>query len=281
MEKKTLKRRMIEDMQLRGLSPHTQEAYLMRVTLFARHFKKNPDKLGEKEIRKYLLHLVKEKHVAYGVFNITYYALKFIYGTTLKRPWEVRDLPHPKKPQMLPVILDKQEVHRILSVTTNLKHKAMLMLAYSSGLRISEVANLKVSDIDSARMAVLVRQGKGSKDRYTVLSKVALETLIRYQRRYKPTSWLFPGMTPGRPMTTSSIGLVMKTARERAGITKKATMHVLRHAFATHLLEGGTDLRRVQVLLGHRSLKTTSIYLHVSPKDLSGITSPLDPPPVK
>ena len=276
MEKKTLKRRMIEDMQLRGLSHHTQAAYLMRVTLFARHFKKNPDKLGGEEVRAYLLHLVNEQHVAYGVLNMTYYALKFIYETTLKRPWEAKKLPHPKKPQKLPVILDKGEVRKLLSVTVNLKHKAMLMLAYSSGLRVSEVANLKVSDIDAARMAVLVRQGKGKRDRYTILSKTALDTLTRYLRRYRPTSWLFPGMIPGRPITTSSVGLVVKTARERAGITKKATMHVLRHAFATHLLEGGTDLRRVQLLLGHRSLKTTAIYLHVSPKDLSNITSPLD-----
>ncbi|MGD0230937.1 MAG: site-specific integrase [Nitrososphaerales archaeon] len=273
---KTLKRRMIEDMQLRGLSPHTQEAYLMRVTLFARHFKKNPDKLGEEEIRAYLLHLVNVKHVSYGVFNITYYALKFVFEVTLKRPWEMKKLPHPKKPQRLPVILDRGEVQKLLSVTTNVKHKAMLMMAYGSGLRVSEVARLKVSDIDSARMTVMVREGKGRKDRYAILSKVALDTLTRYLRQYRPTSWLFPGVIPGRPITTSSIGLVIKAARKRAGIAKRATMHSLRHAFATCLLEAGTDLRRVQLLLGHRSLKTTAIYLHVSRKDLGTIVSPLD-----
>jgi integrase/recombinase XerD len=278
---KTLKRRMIEDMQLKGLSPHTQEAYLMRVTLFARHFKKNPDKLGEEEIRAYLLHLVNDRHVSFGVFEQTYYALKFIYEVTLKQPWEVKSVPHPKKPQKLPVILDKTEVQRILSATVNLKHKAMLMLAYSSGLRVSEVTHLKVSDIDTARMTVLVRNGKGRKDRYTILSQVTLETLIRYLRQYRPASWLFPGMIPGRPITSESIGLVMRAAKKRAGIAKRATVHSLRHAFATHLLEAGTDLRRVQLLLGHRSLKTTAIYLHVSPKDLANITSPLDPPPVK
>ena len=277
--KTTLKGRMIEDMQLRGLSPHTQNAYLMRVTLFARYFGKLPDKLGEEDVRKYLLHLVNDKHVSYGVLNITYYALRFMYEVTLKRPWEVKKLPHPKKPQRLPVILNKGEVQRILSVTTNLKHKAMLSLAYSSGLRVSEVAHLKVSDIDPSRMAVLVRQGKGQRDRYTILSKVALETIIRYLRKYRPTSWLFPGMIPGRPITDKSIGLVMRDVKKRAGITKRATVHSLRHAFATHLLEEGTDPRRVQVLLGHRSLRTTAIYLHVSPKDLSNITSPLDSPP--
>jgi site-specific recombinase XerD len=277
--KTTLKGRMIEDMQLRGLSPHTQNAYLMRVTLFARYFGKLPDKLGEEDVRKYLLHLVNDKHVSYAVLNMTYYALRFMYEVTLKRPWEVKKLPHPKKPQRLPVILNKGEVQRILSVTTNLKHKAMLSLAYSSGLRVSEVAHLKVSDIDPSRMAVLVRQGKGQRDRYTILSKVALETIIRYLRKYRPTSWLFPGMIPGRPITDKSIGLVMRDVKKRAGITKRATVHSLRHAFATHLLEEGTDPRRVQVLLGHRSLRTTAIYLHVSPKDLSNITSPLDSPP--
>ena len=273
---KTLKQRMREDMQLRGLSPHTQKEYLMRVTLFARYFRKLPDKLGEEEIRAYLLHLVNEKHASHAVLNTTYYALKFIFETTLKRPWEVRKVPHPKKPQRLPVILDKGEVQKLLSVTTNAKHKAMLMMAYGSGLRVSEVARLKVSDIDAARMTVMVREGKGAKDRYTILSRVALDTLTKYLRRYRPTSWLFPGMIPGRPMTTSSIGLVIKAARKRAGITKRATMHSLRHAFATSLLEGGTDLRHVQLLLGHRSLKTTALYLHVSRKDLGTIVSPLD-----
>ena len=273
---KTLKQRMREDMQLRGLSPHTQKEYLMRVTLFARYFRKLPDKLGEEEIRAYLLHLVNEKHASHAVLNTTYYALKFIFETTLKRPWEVRKVPHPKKPQRLPVILDKGEVQKLLSVTTNAKHKAMLMMAYGSGLRVSEVARLKVSDIDAARMTVMVREGKGAKDRYTILSRVALDTLTKYLRRYRPTSWLFPGMIPGRPMTTSSIGLVIKAARKRAGITKRATMHSLRHAFATSLLEGGTDIRHVQLLLGHRSLKTTALYLHVSRKDPGTIVSPLD-----
>ena len=273
---KTLKQRMREDMQLRGLSPHTQKEYLIRVTLFARYFRKLPDKLGEEEIRAYLLHLVNEKHASHAVLNTTYYALKFIFETTLKRPWEVRKVPHPKKPQRLPVILDKGEVQKLLSVTTNAKHKAMLMMAYGSGLRVREVARLKVSDIDAARMTVMVREGKGTKDRYTILSRVALDTLTKYLRRYRPTSWLFPGMIPGRPMTTSSIGLVIKAARKRAGITKRATMHSLRHAFATSLLEGGTDIRHVQLLLGHRSLKTTALYLHVSRKDPGTIVSPLD-----
>jgi integrase/recombinase XerD len=276
MEKKTLKQRMREDLQLRGFSLHTQKEYLMRVTLFARYFKKLPDKLGEKEVKEYFLHLVRDKHASYGVLNMTYCALKFIYTVTLGRPWEVEKIPRVKRPVKMPVILDKGEVRRLIVLTENLKHKAILMMAYSSGLRISEVAHLKVGDIDTARMTVLVRQGKGKKDRYTILSKVALGTLTQYCETYRPASWLFPGATPGRPITESSIGFVMRAAKKRAGIMKRATIHTLRHSFATHLLEQGTDIRSVQSLLGHRSIMTTIVYLHVSPKSLSRVTSPLD-----
>jgi site-specific recombinase XerD len=273
---KTRRRLMIEDMQLRGLSPHTQAAYLMRVTLFARFCNKHPDHLGEKEIREYLLHLVNEKHASYGVVTQTYFALRFLYKITMKRPWDVEQIPCLKKPERLPVILDKEEVKRLFAATANLKHRTMLMLAYSAGLRVSEVARLKISDIDTARMTVRVQQGKGKKDRYTILSKVALETFIAYLRRFRPTAWLFPGMIPGRPITRDSIGLVIKAARARAAITKPVTMHSLRHACATHLIEEGTDLHRVQLLLGHKSPRTTALYLHVSRKHLSEIRSPLD-----
>lgn len=276
MEKKTLKQRMREDLQLRGFSPHTQKEYLMRVTLFARYFGKLPDKLGEKEVKEYFLYLVTDKHASYGVLNMTYCALKFIYTVTLGRPWEVEKIPRLKRPVKMPVILDKGEVRRLIALTENLKHKAILMMAYSSGLRISEVAHLKVGDIDTARMTVLVRQGKSKKDRYTILSKAALGTLTQYHEAYKPASWLFPGATPGRPITESSIGCVMRAAKKRAGIMKRATIHTLRHSFATHLLEQGTDIRSVQSLLGHRSIMTTVVYLHVSPKSLSRVTSPLD-----
>jgi site-specific recombinase XerD len=273
---KTLKQRMRDDLELRGFSPHTQKEYLMRVTHFARYFGKLPDKLGEKEVKEYFLHLTRDKHASYGVLNITYCALKFIYGVTLGRPWEMEKIPRVKRPVKMPVILDKGEVHRLIVLTENLKHRAILMMAYSSGLRISEVAHLKVSDIDSARMTVLVQQGKGKKDRYTVLSKVALGTLTQYLEAYKPTSWLFPGTRADRPITESSVGCIMRAAKKRAIIMKRATIHTLRHSFATHLLEGGTDIRAIQSLLGHRSLRTTIIYLHVSPQRLSRVTSPLD-----
>jgi site-specific recombinase XerD len=273
---KTRRRLMIEDMQLRGLSPHTQAAYLMRVTLFARFCNKHPDNLGEKEVREYLLHLVNEQHASYGVVTQTYFALRFLYKISMRRPWDVERIPCLKKPERLPVILDKEEVRRLFAATANLKHRTMLMLAYSAGLRVSEVAHLKIADIDTTRMTVLVRQGKGKRDRYTILSKTALETLIAYLRRYRPTAWLFPGMIPGRPITIDSFDRVMKAAKNRAGITKAVTMHSLRASFATHLIEEGTDLHRVQLLLGHKSPRTTVLYLRVSRKHLSEITSPLD-----
>jgi site-specific recombinase XerD len=271
----TLKARMIEDMQLKGFAPLTQERYVERVTMFARHYKKRPDTLGEKEVREYLLYLINEKHASYASLNMTYYALKFIYEVTLKRPLEVGRIPAPRKPKKLPVILDKGEVQRLLAATTNLKHKAMLMLAYSAGLRASEVTHLKIGDIDTARMTVMVREGKGKKDRYTILSKVALNTLIKYLQIYRPTSWLFPGL-PGRPLTRATMDKVIKFAKERARITKRVSMHSLRHAFATHLLEAGTNIHHVQLLLGHRSLNSTAVYLHVTRKDLSNVVSPLD-----
>ena len=276
--KKTLKQRMREDMQLRGLSEGTQKEYLLKVTLFARHFNRLPDKLTEKEIREYLLYLVNEKHVSYSTLTVSYSALRFIYKVTLQRPWEVEKIPYPKTPKRLPVILHRKEIDKIFSAIANLKHRAMLMMAYSAGLRTSEVAHLKITDIDTARMAVMVRQGKGNKDRYTILSKVALETLRAYIRSYQPKNWLFPGMTPGSPVSRGTISLVLKSARVRAGITKPITMHSLRHSFATHLIEAGTDLHHVQLLLGHQSPKTTTIYLHVSRKSLARIVSPLDLP---
>jgi site-specific recombinase XerD len=267
---------MIEDMQLRGFAQRTQDAYLKQVTDFARFFNKHPDNLGEKEIREYLLHLINEKHASYAVVTQTYCALKFIYVVTMKRPWNAQSLPRMKRPEKLPVILDKEEVKRLFGATANLKHRTILMLAYSAGLRLSEVAYLKVSDIDAARMTVRVREGKGKKDRYTILSKVALENVIAYLRRYRPTAWLFPSVISDKPIGKGAITQMIRKVWKRSGIAKPATMHSLRHAFATHLVEEGTDIRRVQLLLGHRSLKTTALYLHVSRKELSNIISPLD-----
>ena len=275
---KTLKQRMREDLQLRGLSPKTQETYLFQVTRFARYFNRLPDRLGEREVREYLLHLVNEKHVSHSILTQTYSALKFIYETTLKRPWVVRKMPYPKTPRRLPTVLDKKEVAALFAATVNLKHRAILMMTYSAGLRVSEVAHLKITDIDGARMIVLVRQGKGKLDRYSLLSKVALDAVRTYIGCYKPTDWLFPGVPQIKPLSSTSIQSMFHAARTRAGITKPATVHTLRHSFATHLLEEGCDLHHVQLLLGHKSPATTTVYLHVSRKDLAKIVSPLDIP---
>lgn len=275
---KTLKQRMKDDLQLRGLSPRTQATYLFQVTRFARHFMRLPDKLGEKEVKEYLLYLINEKHVSYATLTQSYSALRFIYETTLQRPWEVRRIPYPKTPRRLPTVLDRQEIDALLSVTANLKHRAILMMTYSAGLRISEVLHLKVSDIDSARMTVMVRQGKGKLDRYSLLSHVALDALRSYVRHYRPRVWLFPGANQEKPLSATSIQKMFQVMKGRAGITKPATVHTLRHSFATHLLEAGTDLHHVQLLLGHKSPATTAVYLHVSRKELGKIVSPLDVP---
>lgn len=275
---KTLKQRMREDLQLRGLSPKTQQTYLLRVTQFARHFMRLPDRLGEREIKEYLLHLINEKHVSYATLTQSYSALRFIYETTLQRPWAVRRIPYPKTPRRLPTVLDRQELDALFSVTVNLKHRAILMMTYAAGLRISEVLHLKVSDIDSSRMTVLVRQGKGNLDRYSLLSQVALDALRSYVRQYRPRLWLFPGPHQEKPISATSIQKMFQVMKSRAGITKLATVHTLRHSFATHLLEAGTDLHHVQLLLGHKSPQTTTVYLHVSQKELGKIVSPLDLP---
>lgn len=275
---KTLKQRMREDLQLRGLSPRTQRAYLFQVTRFAQYYKKLPDKLGEHEVKEYLLYLLNEQHVSYATLAQTYSGLRFIYEVTLKRPWEVKRIPYPKTPRRLPVVLDKKEIHDLFAATTNLKHLAILTMIYSAGLRLNEVVHLRREDIDRSRMTVRVRQGKGKVDRYTLLSKTALATLDDYLRYYKPVEWLFPGVSCEKPLSPTSIQKMFQTARDRAGIIKPASVHTLRHSFATHLIEAGCGLHHVQMLLGHKSPTTTTTYLHVSRKNLVAVVSPLDMP---
>jgi integrase/recombinase XerD len=264
------------DMELRGFSKPTQQTYLREVRKFEEHFKKPAEELGEKEIKEYLLHAVRDRKIAQSTLKQYYSGLRFLYKTTLQREWVVDKIPYPKQTTKLPVILDKKEVQSLLSATENIKHKAILMLTYSAGLRVSETAHLAVSDIDSTRMLIHVRQGKGGRDRYSVLSRVALESLRQYWKEYRPASWLFPGQEADKPISHSSIQMMFTSAKKKAGITKPVSIHSLRHSFATHLLEAGTDLHHIQLLLGHASPKTTTIYLHVSKHNLSQIASPLD-----
>jgi integrase/recombinase XerD len=274
---KTLRESMKQNMELKGFSARTQTCYLGYVKQFAQHYRRSPANLGNPEIKDFLQYMIKEKHASSSGVNQAYSALKFLYETTLDREWVMKKIPRVKKERKLPTVLDREEVQSLLSVIRNLKHRCILMITYSSGLRINETAHLKITDIDSKRMLVKVC-GKGAKERYTLLSQVTLETLRDYWKYYRPKEWLFPGNPSSKPISTSSIERIFEKAKHIAGITKVATPHTLRHSFATHLLEAGVDLHHVQLLLGHTSPKTTTIYLHVKRKDLARIVSPLDLP---
>lgn len=271
-----LRQRMIEDMKLRNLAPRTIQVYVERVATFAKHFGKSPEQLGPDDVRTYLLHLVKKKKASWSYYNQTLCALRFLYRVTLGKEWVVEGVVCPKQEKKLPVILSPAEVTRFFEAITSLKHRAILMTAYAAGLRVSEVAALRADDIDSERMVISVRQAKGRKDRVVMLSPRLLEILRQYWKAAHPTEYLFPGNSPKKPITTRAVHLACRDAREASGLGKQVTVHTLRHSFATHLLEGGTNLRTIQVLLGHRNLATTAIYTHVSPATLEATQSPLD-----
>jgi site-specific recombinase XerD len=272
-----LRQRMIEDMQVRNLSPHTQTCYVQQVSLFARHFHKSPEELGPEEIRSYQVYLTNEKKLATGSILIAVAALRFLYKVSLKREWPFDDvIPAPKKPQKLPVVLSPEEVLRFLECVASMKHRAILTTCYAAGLRISEAVHLKPNDVDSQRMVIRVEQGKGQKDRYVMLSAKLLETLRNYWRAARPKEWLFVGDIPGQPITPSAVELACQKARQLSGIGKPISPHSMRHAFAVHLLESGTDIRTIQLLLGHRSLATTARYLRIATSKVCSTSSPLD-----
>lgn len=272
-----LRQRMTEDMQVRNLSPHTQTSYVQQVSLFSRHFGKSPEVLGAEEIRTYQVFLTNEKKLAPGSILIAVAALRFLYKITLKKEWTFAEvIPAPKKPQKLPIILSPEEVLHFLGCVESVKHSAILTTCYAAGLRISEAVRLKPTDIDSQRMVVRVEQGKGQKDRYVMLSPKLLDTLRSYWRIVRPIDWLFPGDIPGKPITKDAVENACQKARRMSGIPKPITPHSLRHAFAVHLLESGTDVRTIQLLLGHRSLATTARYLRIATSKVCSTTSPLD-----
>ncbi len=267
---------MKRDLELKNYSPKTRSCYLASVKSFALHFHRSPEELGDQEIREYLHYLIKDKKVSQSAVNQTYSALKFFYETTLKRDWNGFRIPRAKMSKRLPVVLSQQEIQALFSVIRNLKHRAILMTVYSAGLRLNEVIHLKVSDIDSQRMMIRVQQGKGDKDRYTLLARRTLDILREYWRAYRPRDWLFYSRSFERPLSSRSVQVVFDRAVHQSGIEKPASVHTLRHSFATHLLEAGTDLYHIQHLLGHKTPKTTAIYLHLSRKDLVSVTSPID-----
>ena len=271
-----LRTRMMEDMKMRNLSPHTQYVYVRVVARFAAFFRKSPEQLAPEDVRTYLLHIVHQRRVSWSFYNQTLCALRFLYHTTLGRPHLLDGIPCPKKNKKLPVVLSPEEVRRFLGAIKNPKHRALFMTAYAAGLRVSELVNLRVEDIDSARMLIRVRQGKGFKDRYVKLADRLLMELREYWKTGRPTAWLFPGEHPERPIHAATVNRLSGQICHRAGLGKHVTVHTLRHSYATHLLDHGTDLRTIQVLLGHRNLSTTAIYTHVSQAKLQSTPSPLD-----
>ncbi len=270
-----LRSRMIDDMRLKNLSARTIEIYVSRVSTFARYFNRSPQKLGRDDVRAYLLHLVQKK-VSWSSYNQTLGALRFLYEVTLGRKDVLERIPFPKQPKRLPVVLSLEEVTRFLAAVVGIKYRAILMTAYAAGLRLSEVTGLRVADIDSKRMVIRVRQAKGRRDRYVMLSPRLLAVLREYWKVIQPTDWLFPGDVPGQPISGKAVHLACVRAARDAGLDKHVTLHTLRHSFATHLLEAGTDLRTIQVLLGHSKLETTAIYTHVSPAAVETTRSPFD-----
>ena len=273
----SLRKRMIEDMQVRNLSPCTLDTYVLQVSMFARYFGKSPEELGPEEIRTYQVYLTNERKLAPGSIGIAVSALRFLYKVTLKKAWKVDEIfPQPKQPQKLPVILSPEEVLHFLGCVTRRKDRVILTVCYAAGLRISEAIHLRPNHIDSRRMVIRVEQGKNQKDRYVMLSPKLLDILRSYWKTQRPKEWLFPGAYPGRPITRSAIENACQRARPLAGIAKPVSPHSFRHAFAVHLLETGTDVRKIQLLLGHRSLATTARYLRIATNKVCSITSPLD-----
>ncbi|HEY7616283.1 MAG TPA: tyrosine-type recombinase/integrase [Terriglobales bacterium] len=272
-----LRQRMSEDMQVRNLSPHTQTSYVQQVSLFARHFDKSPQELGPEDIRTYQVYLTNEKKLSPASILIAVSALRFLYKVSLKKDWTFEDvIPAPKKPQKLPVVLSPEEVLHFLECVGSTKHRAILTTCYAAGLRISEAVHLNPTDIDSQRMVIRVDQGKGQKDRYVMLSPKLLETLRNYWRAVRPKGCLFEGDISGQPITRSAVEQACLKARRISGIRKPISPHSMRHAFAVHLLESGTDVRTIQLLLGHRSLATTARYLRIATSKVCSTSSPLD-----
>lgn len=271
-----LRKKMIEEMQLRRFSEATQKTYLWAVANLAKYYGISPDKISGSQFRDYCLYLANSRNLSWTSVNTITAAIRFFYREVVDREDMAIEIPSRKTPRALPEILSDVELIRLFESVKNLKHKMILMTTYGCGLRIGEVTNLKIGDIDSSRMMVRVCHGKGAKDRYTILSRSLLTELRSYWRAYRPKEWLFFNEATKEKLNTATPRRVFLAAKERAGIKKKVTFHSLRSSFATHLLEAGVDLRTIQILLGHSSIATTAKYLHVARKDLGNTKSPLD-----
>jgi len=272
---KTIRERLLQEMQFRNYSPRTVATYLSCLTGLSKHYNESPDKIDLERVKAFLHHSVLNG-CSVSFVNQTIGAVKVLHEGVLKRRWEPLSIKRPRREKKLPIILSQQEVKSIVTILPNLKHRSILTLGYSAGLRISEVINLKVNHIDSSRMQIRVVGAKGKKDRYTVLSKSTLDLLRNYYKMYQPKDWLFSGMKPASQYSVSSIRKILKQACEKTRINKKISYHTLRHCFATHLLEQGTSIQIIQQLLGHANIRTTSIYLHVQQYKLDQVISPMD-----
>ena len=274
-----LRKRMTREMDLRNFADSTQRAYLHAVKELSGYYKKSPDQITQKEVEDYLLHLKNDRKLAFSSRNVAAAGFKFFFNEVLKDKSCHIDLPPRHKTTKLPVIFSRKEVIGLIEAASNLKHRVLLMAVYSGGLRVSEAVALKPEHIESERMVIRVEQAKGAKDRYTLLSKRLLSELRGYWKTCKPKNWLFPSpFFPERHIDTSSAQRIFYKAKKKAGIKKGKGIHVLRHCFATHLLEAGYDLRRIQMMLGHRSLSTTMTYLHMTRNGIAKMVSPLDFP---
>src|SRR5436305_6264444 len=271
----SLRRRMIEDMTVRNLSPATQQSYLNAVSKFSRYFGRSPDRLGLGDVHAFQVHLV-ATGISWPALNQIVCALRFFYGVTLGQAIVPERIAHAREPSKLPVVPSADEVVRFLAAIPSLKSRTALTTVYAAGLRVSEVVLLKIADIDSQRMVIRVEQGKGGKDRYVMLSPQLLKILRTYWRLARPKRWLFPGREAGEPVSVATLQEACRVAARRAELSKPVTVHTLRHSFATHLLEAGTDLRHIQVLPRRPSLASTARYTQVATKTISNTPSPLD-----
>ena len=271
-----IRERMEADLKLAGYSPSTRKIYLLYARLYTKHFMRSPEEMGEKEIRTYLLHLLEQREASRSTIRQVRAALTFLYSVTLRRSVEVAYVPSMRRQHRLPQVLSGREVTALLDTVVNPKYRAILMALYGGGLRISEACRLRAEDIDSKRMVIHICAGKGGRDRYTVLSARFLGHLRGYWSTFRPHPWLFPGHTAAGHASPATVRLVFRQVLAASGIKKKVTPHVLRHCFATHLLECGTDITVIKALLGHGSLRATEVYTHVSVEHLGRTTSPLD-----
>jgi integrase/recombinase XerD len=274
----TLRQRMVEAMVVRGFSVRTQESYLSSVAALARHYGKPPDQLGGEQLQAYLLHLIKDKKLAYASVNAAACGFRFFYGSVLARATARLDIPMAKTPKRLPQILSREQVAHLIRAARTPRGRMLLMTTYAAGLRVSEVCALQLRDIESApdRMCIKVRCGKGGKDRYTLLSPKLLDALRTYWRVCRPRHWLFPGARGDGPIYDQMAQRTYCAARDAAGIAPEGGIHTLRHCFATHLLEAGVDLPTLQRLLGHGHVSTTMRYLHLAQRRITGTASPLE-----